>query len=1114
MIVLTAVVFGILSYRLLPINLMPEITYPSLTVRTEYPGAAPEEVESAVTRPIEQSLGVVRNLVEISSSSRAEVSDVLLEFDWGSDMNRATQDVREKLDVVFLAEDIKPPLILRYDPSLDPLIRIGLTSDSLNLLQLRTLSEDIIKRELDKLPGVAAVKVKGGEEAEVRVEIDAAKLDLLDLSIETVLQRLASENVNIAGGRLREGSTEFIVRTLNEFQTVAEIGNIVIEVREAEMIRLSDISTISRRATERTTITRVGGEESVEIEIHKESDANPIAVSDIVKKRLFGVGEKKQREAKEIRGRRGGGPEGRSELKPLKEVLTDRIRVHILSNQAEFIDQSIKHVRSAALIGGILAVIVLLFFLGRLIDTMVVAIVIPVSLVSAFAAMHIAGVSLNIMSLGGLALGIGMMVDNAIVVIESIHRRREKGGEEVAAAVDGTRMVGGAVAASTLTTVVVFFPIVFVSGIAGQVFGDMALTVIIALSVSLIVALFFIPMLVTRGAVSSRRSGISGWGKPTFTLLTAWRLFKYSFRRWKQLNILPKFLSALFVFLYQLIRLIFFTLAGLTIQLTYLLMVALRWLFLRLITPVSMRTATPAIALGSAFRRGIEKLTDGYIRLLRILLHRPGIVLTAATALCILSYAVLLPDLGGTLIPDFSQGTFNFEMTLPVGTPIEKTAEVVLPVERKLKCMEGVRKVSSRIGGELMSAEEITRGPNNAVITVLLDPGGDLDAREKLVTEEVRGITQDIPALEMVVAHPTLFTFKQPIEVILKGNDLTEVRRRGLEVESRLSELPMLVDVESTVRSGHPEVVIKFDRDRLARLGLSAREAAERVRSAVLGKVPTRFREEERRIDIRVQVEEEDRESIDKLRSLIVNPGQPVPVTLSEVAELEIREGPSEIRRVGGVRAAVITSSLSGGDLKRADEAILSVMRNMNMIEGYDFKISGQHREMENSLASLRFAFLLAVFLVYVVMASQFESLRHPFLILITIPLAVAGVIPMLWGLSIPMSVMVFLGLIVLAGIVVNNSIVLVDYTNRMMRSGLTVRDAVLEAARARLRPILMTSLTTILALLPMALGVGEGIEIRRPMAVTVIFGLSFATLVTLIVIPLLYSLVTRKPDA
>jgi len=1074
---------------------------------------------------------VVRGLVEISSSSRAEISDVLLEFDWGTDMNRATQDVREKLDVVFLPEEVGSPLILRYDPSLDPMIRLGLTSDSLGPLELRSLAEDLIKRELEKLAGVAAVKVKGGEEAEIRVAVDAAELDLLNISMERILQRLASENVNVAGGQLQEGESEFIIRTLNEFRSIGEIADIVIDYRGGSIIsgvnqpsyphtvagggirggqgvpiRLRDIASVTRRGGERTTITRVAGRESVGIDIHKESDINPIVVSSLVKKCLFGdKGKKKVHPGKSGRKEKRG-------PKPLAEVLTERIKIHFLSDQAEFIRLSVNQVRSAAIMGGILAVIVLLLFLGQMRDTLVVAVVIPVSLVCAFAAMHITKVSLNIMSLGGLALGIGMMVDNAIVVIESIHRRRESGEEPTSAAVIGTRTVGGAVTASTLTTVVVFFPIVFVSGVAGQVFGDMALTVIIALSVSLLVALFFIPMLIARGTEKGRtaRNGSSDWNPPGMKAAEPPRELRNGITRWRRLHIWLRILTAPVVFPYLLIRFVIELLVWLGFRACFIILIVTRWMVFRLVKPSWKRTRGITGGVGVLFRRGIEGLTESYLTLLNYLLTRPWLVILPLLLLCLYSFGLLLPRLGGELIPSISQGTFDIEYTLPVGTPLERTAQIVLPVEQKLAGMSEVRKVSSRIGGELMSAEQSSRGPHNAVQTVMLQTGGDLEAREARVTRAVREMTCDIPSLGMLITHPTLFTFKQPIEVVLKGDDLPALHRLGREVRTHLEALPMLVDVESSIHPGHPEVGIRFDRDRLARLGLTAQDAAERVKAAILGKVPTRFREEEQRIDIRVQLVESDRRTVDDLIRLVVNPGQAVPVTLSDVSTIEIREGPSEIRRVGGARAAVISASVRGSDLKSADTAIRGVLAGMGLTEGYDYTISGQYREMEGSLASLRSALLLAIFLVYVVMASQFESLRHPLLILVTIPLAMAGVVPILWGAGMPLSVMVFLGLIVLTGIVVNNSIVLVDYTNQMLRSGKGLDESVTEAARARLRPILMTSITTIMALLPMALGVGEGVEIRRPMAVTVIFGLAFATLVTLIVIPVLYRLVTR----
>lgn len=1107
MIVLTAVVFGYLSYRLLPINMMPDITYPSITVRTEYPGSAPEEVESTVTRPLEQSLGVVRDLVEMSSSSRAEFSDILLEFSWDVDMNRATQDVREKLDLVFLPEGVKEPLILRYDPSLDPLLRIGLTSDSLDPVLLRKISEDILKQEFEKLPGVAAAKVKGGEEDEIRVSVRSASLDQLNIPIERLIQRLSAENINIAGGRINEGESEFIIRTLNEFQSVEEIGDIAIISRANKTIRLRDVADVYRTTKERTSITRVAESESVEIEIYKESEANPIAVSELVKKRIFGWEKKKGWNI----NFGDNDPSKQGGLRPLQETLTDRIKISVLSDQAEFIRLAVNEVKSAAILGGLLAIGVLFIFLGKLRDTLVVAVVIPISLVCTFAAMHIFGISINVMSLGGLALGIGMMVDNAIVVIESIYRRREAGDGSVESAVIGTKIVGGAVTASTLTTIVVFFPIVFVTGIAGQIFGDMALTVIISLGVSLLVALFFIPMLISLGTERDSKIITAGvWETNDFYFRHAWTNLKSGWKRWKSVNIILRILVFPVVFGYLTIRFFF-----------ELLLRSNHWLVIksgRIIRRISRRFIRVFFGWSKKrgsethrkFQVGLAATTSFYQGILGKALQHPVPILTTMALLCWFAYGWVLPQMGGELIPSVSQDMFEVEFTFPTGTTLDKTSNAILPIEKELMKMPGIMSISSRAGGDLTGTQQSGQGPNFAVMTVSLESGGDIDEREARAIERIHELAANIPSLQILITYPTLFTFKQPVELILKGDELSKLRSLATSIKSDLERLPVLRDVESSVRRGNPEAVVKFDRDRLSMLGLNPRSAAERVRSAILGVVPTCFREEERRVDIRVQFSERDRGSLAQLRDLVINPDQPVPVSLSEVATIEVLEGPAEIRRADGIRAAVITAGIVDTDLKTADLAIREVLDGYDLREGYDYIISGQRREMDDSHGSLRLALMLAVFLVYVVMASQFESFKSPFLILLTIPLAVAAVIPALWGVGMPISVMVFLGLIVLAGIVVNDSIVFVDYTNQVFRSGETLLNSIQAAAKARFRPIIMTTLTTVLALLPMAVGVGEGVEIRRPMAVTVIFGLTFSTMITLIVIPVLYRLMHK----
>ncbi len=1106
MIMLTAVVFGFLSYRLLPVNIMPEISYPSITVRTEYPGSAPEEVENVVTKPLEQTLSVVRNLVEISSISRAGYSDVLLEFDWDVNIDQVTQDVREKLDLVFLPEDVKPPLILRYDPSLDPLMRMGFTTDSLDLLELRELIENLVKRELVKLSGVAAVKVKGGEEYEIRVKFSELLLSQYDISFEQIAQKLASENINIPGGRLKEGEAEYIIRTLNEFRGINEIEDIIIKAGDEKTVRLKDIAEVKKTAKDKLSLTKVKQSKSVEIEIYKEFDANPINVSTLVQNRIWGL--KKQREADDEPPRNN---RSRRSFIPLSETLTERIEVHILSDQAEFIRLAVNEVRSSAIYGGLLAILILLLFLGRLRDTLVVAIVIPVSLLCTFAAMHLAKISINIMSLGGLALGIGMMVDNAIVVSESIHRRIEAGEKAVLSAVKGAQIVGGAVTASTLTTIVVFSPIVFVTGVAGQIFGDMALAVIISLLISLIVALFYIPMLFGKPYSQERDNRKSyEWGKPKTKFLDPWRSFKKNLKNWLKLNIILKIVVFPVWIVYAVFSLGFGFIIRILQYAYYFILFLIRFVYLKSIVFLVDGLSNRSGAIINAFRMFVNKSTVNYGRLLQVLIKHPAAIVGFAILFCIGSFGLILPNLGGELIPSISQGIFDLKFELPIGSSLDETSEKIQPIEYFLAELPEVEKFSTRIGSDIAGEEEFT-GANNALITVKLKSGGDLEMKEKSVVQKTRRFIDSIPSLEMIIAHPTLFTFKKPIEIIIKKEDLAELKSLTNTVAKQLEANPILRDIESSVRFGHPEIVIRFDRDKLARIGLNAQIVAERIRTAFHGKTATRFREEEKRLDIRIVAFKEREKSLQSLKNLIINPEHPIPVRLSEVSSINVEEGPASIRHFSGERSSIITASIFESDLKTAGEAITQILAKLNLLEGYDYVITGQRREMEDSLESLRLALLLAVFLVYVVLASQFESFRAPFIILLTAPIAVVSVFPVLWLMEIPLSIMVFLGLIVLVGIVVNNSIVLVDYFQRLYKSGDDFVDAIVNAAKARFRPILMTSLTTIFALTPMALGVGEGVEIRRPMAITVIFGLLFGTLATLFVIPALVKLTLKK---
>jgi HAE1 family hydrophobic/amphiphilic exporter-1 len=1249
MVVIGICVFGYISYQQLPLNLMPEISYPSLTVRTEYTGTAPEEIETTISRPIEQALGVVNNLVSLQSVSKAGQSDVILEFTWDTDMNQATADVREKLDQVFLPLEVKRPLILRYDPSLDPIMRLGLFGER-SLFYLRYLAEEDIKRKLETIEGVAAVKVKGGLEEEIRVELNEQQLTIIGIDIQLVKNRLSQENINLAGGNLKEGETEYIVRTLNEFKDVSEIGEIVIGNWNGREIKVRDIAEVKRTSKEREIITRINGAESVEIEIYKEADANIVNVAKLVSNTIFGTAEqqefvknlKAQEEKKEQKtetkkqapqpGQRG--PGGAAFLKRtmtnfIAYSLPEGVNIDKLSDQSIFIENAVDEVKSTAIIGGILAVIILFIFLRNFTITMIVGVSIPISVIATFAPMKIFDVSLNIMSLGGLALGIGMLVDNSIVVLESISRCREEGDGLVQATIRGVGEVGGAVFASTLTTIAVFFPIVFVEGVAGQIFGDMSLTVVFSLLASLAVALFLIPMLSSRETskyvagshiqdlmknnitsfsteeemkqmVESENTDrtwmqMAGTGflyilrttglaiikilqtifsllitllkfvtlplmwiiVPVLALLAKIGMLKFNvmevlvsyaqnpdFWYLKNIkNIWPKYLvNSSFPAFYEDLKKVFkrfrgksiFAKLGIAILLPvsiifylikYLFQIFLELLFrlahfsitsvsiiLKYIYLVIMIIFTPLTNLIFVlFNWAYDKVELGYPRLLNWALNNRGTVIGTMVVLFLFSVFIIAPRIGSELIPEVHQGEFNLELTYPVGLPAEMTDERVAPIQEYVTNLEGVKMVATVVGIDKKESTKTDEGENTAKLTITLARASSVITEEERLISLIRNHMENFSGVQSKISRPTLFSFKTPVEVEIRGFSLLNLQSVASEVEEKMKQIPGLFDVKANIQRGNPEVQIIYNRQLLSRYGLNINNVASIVRNKVRGDVATEFKEEDRRIDVLVRVRDADKESIDNLRRLVINPGAPIPLPLEAVAEIKVNEGPSEIRRIDQQRTAVVTANISGRDLGSIGEDIFTILTTIKMPSDFTFDLAGQNKEMETSLNSLMMALGLAVFLVYIVMASQFESFLHPFIIIFTIPLALIGVLVFLWLFNIPASVVVFLGGIMLAGIVVNNAIVLVDYINQLRERGMEKIEAILKAGQVRLRPIIMTTSTTALGLLPMAVGMGDGAEIRAPMAITVIIGLLSSTVLTLVVIPTVYSVLDRK---
>jgi len=1041
MFTIAIILFGMVSLSRLKVNLLPDISYPTVTVRTELTGAAPVDIENLLSKPIEESVGVIRNVRQVRSVSRSGQSDVTIEFLWGTDMDVAGVDVREKVDILDLPLEASRPLLLRFDPSSEPIMRLGLLqkddsestagdSDEASLKELRRLAEDRIKNDLEAEEGTAAVKVSGGLEDEIQIQVDQQKLSQLGISIQQIAQRIRAENVNLSGGRLEEGTQRFLVRTINEFQTVEEFAGAIVANVADRPVYLRDVATVTRGHKDREAITRVNGRESVELAVYKEGDANTVQVASRIEQRL----------------------------ERIRESLPDNLELVEIYDQSKFISAAIQQVTSAALIGGLLAIMVLYGFLRDARATTIIAISIPVSVVGTFLLMYSNDVSLNIMSLGGVALAVGMLVDNAIVVLENIVRKREQGESILDAARNGTAEVSTAVIAATLTTIAVFFPMVFISGIAGQLFRDQALTVTFALIFSLIVALTLIPMLAALG--TSARYEESGEYSPPgrFTRAVAFT-----------------------------VRMLGVAFAGVA------------WLF-RMILWVPGR-------LLQGFFGIVAKAYDPVLRW--SLNHRAAIVGGAVAVFA--ATMLLIPRLGTELIPQLSQGEFEVDLRLAPGAPLVETDRAIQIAQAATRDIDDVEISYSVAGtGNRLDANPVDSGENTGTLSLILKSGRGR-AEEARAMDAMREELSVLPGVQYEFSRPALMSFASPLQIEIAGFNLDALQSANQSLMRELSASDRFTDLKTTIEMGNPEIQILFDQERAASLGLAVRDIADRVVANVRGELATRYTWRDKKIDVLVRSVDTRHASIDEIRKLIVNPASDRPVTLEAVADIQVARGPAEIRRVAQERVAIITSNIAYGDLGAAAAEVNAIISRTPLPNGVTAMVSGQNEEMQDSFTSMQFALTLAIFLVYLVMASQFESLVHPFVILFTIPLALVGAVLALFLTGTTVNVVAFIGVIMLAGIVVNNAIVLVDLINQLQARGMEKIAAIIEAGNARLRPILMTTLTTALGLMPMAIGFGEGSEVRTPMAITVIGGLLVSTLLTLVVIPVVYSLLDRK---
>ena len=1070
MVTVALLLFGIVALTRMPVELLPELGYPSITVQTEYADAAPSEVEELITRPIEELVGGVPGVIAVESTSREGLSEVVLDFAWGTSIDAAMANVREKLDRVRLPIESERPIVLRYDPAQEPILRLALVVDGQgprpDFKALRDLADEDVKQLLEKLDGVAAVQLHGGDEEEVIVELDPERLAAFGVDASEVVAAIGADNVNRPGGGLTEDNNRYLIRTIHEAKTPAELGEIIIREGAGSggrmtggVLRLRDLTSqagIGRAAVEREEVSLVGRTEAIELAVFREGDANTVRVAAAVLERV----------------------------EQLRKQLPEGHRLVVLSNQARFIDAAITEVALNTLIGGGLAILVLLFFLRDLRSTLVIGVAIPISLLVSFVPLSALGVSLNLMSLGGLALGVGMLVDNSIVTLEAIARIREAPVpvSRRDSAVRGTVEIAGSVVASTLTTVAVFFPMAFVEGVAGQLVRDLSYAVSFSILSSMIVSLTLVPVLQSLGADDlADNEAPQPEGRSTRSLL-GW-------------------LVAIPALLWVPIRLV---------------TRGLGWLLERLAWPLT---------------QGWELLEAQYPKLLRVALRARIPVLLISVAICVVVFGAGR-GLGRTLLPEVRQGEIYAQIELPQGTALERTTALTKGIIQELERDERVELIFARVGSVTQggSATGGQTGTQLAQINLRVREefiaSGELEAVEDelfvAITEATQLVLDGIDH-RVSFGRPELFSFEAPLEIRVFADETLDAAAHAERLLPRLHAIEGLADVAADDLAGRPEVRVDFDRERLGLAGLDVDRASSSVQRAIQGELAGKLHAPDKQLDIRVRLPAVDRSRIEDIARIQVgvvagDDGPPRSVPLIAVARVEPALGPAEIRRIDGRRGLRIRARVDGGDLgtlaEQLREELELAAQEVPAGQWVEAELAGQAEEMGESLRSLAFTALLSVFLVYVVMASSFESLHHPFLIMFTVPLAAVGVVLACLITDTPISAMVGIGGIILGGIVVNNAIVLINAVNQRRGQGMDVRAALLEAGKVRVRPILMTTATTVLGLMPMAFGLGEGAALRQPLALAVIGGLVVATALTLIVIPSAYALVPGRRRA
>lgn len=1004
MLAMILVVLGFIAFTSLGLDFFPDIDFPTVSVVTTYSGASSEDIENTITRPLEQIINTISRVKEVDSMTTEGASVIMVEFEWGTNLDFAAQDIRDQVGLYrnFIPEEASDPLVVKFNLGEFPIIFGGITADR-PTLELKKIIEDEVAPRLERIEGVAAAQVFSMDTREILVAVDKVALESLIISVDQILMALGMENLNLPAGRITERHSEYLLRTVGEFQSLDDIRNTIIgSTQTGQPVYLTDVAEVRDTLKDNRLISRTQGEKGVFYFISKRSGANTVTTAQAVNR----------------------------ELDRIKATLPSDIKFFPFMDQAEMIQRVIRRTGNNALVGGILAIFFIFVFLRDWRPTLTIALAIPLSVITTFIAFYLAGYTINLLTLGGLALGIGMLVDNAVVVIENVFRHMEEGKKREEAAKKGASEVGMAITASTLTTIAVFFPMVFAQGITGRLTRGLALAIAFSLLASLFVALTIVPMV---ASVLFKANSQKGSGEK------------------------------------------------------------------------------------SKRRVQFEKVRNSYRRSLHWTLKHRALVLGGILGLLALSIAIV-PFLGTEFMPAMDREMIILQVKMPVGTSLEETNRVVTMVEKLMAQEPEVVNVSVQVGSQAeenpadMAGGMSTTGSHEGLLWVGLVPVRERELSDVEVMEKIR---RKLPKLKDVkfesldIGQAMMGGATAPVEIKIFGEEIDTLKEIGDTIVERIRDVEGLRDVTHSLAEGKPEYHITIEREKASRMGLKVSQVGNAIQAATLGKVATRFREGNEEIDIRVRFQEKFRDSLEDIRNIPIMTPFNTMVTLGEVATITRGEGPIRINRENQARVITVTGNIAGRDLGSVVRDIQGRIADVErgLPAGYFTEFGGQFEQMQEAFVIMAGAFALATLLVYMIMASQFESFSHPFVIMFTIPLAIVGVILALLVSGRPVSLPVLIGFIMLGGIAVNNGIVMVDYINQLKRRGVEKKEAILQASAVRLRPVLITAFTTILGMMPMALSVSEGAEMRAPMAITVVGGLVATTFLTLFVIPIIYSL-------